>query len=98
MVDRPLLASLSSGGGRAKLTDDDWFRMIFAGVGALVGVLVVLVVWPGFSSWILNSGRDLFELLDTRFGEGNGGDRSTASGPTSSSPATSPTTVRPAGT
>jgi general L-amino acid transport system permease protein len=70
---RKFLSALSSGGGRAKLTDDDWFRIIFAGVGALVGVVVVLVVWPGLSSWMLNSGRDLFELLERRFGEGNGG-------------------------
>jgi len=28
---------------------------------------------PGLSSWLLNSGRDLFELLDRRFGSGNGG-------------------------
>jgi general L-amino acid transport system permease protein len=70
---RRFLRSLSSGGGRAKLSDDDWFRMIFASVGALIGAFVVLVAWPGFSSWLLNSGRDLFELLEIRFGDGNGG-------------------------
>ena len=67
------LQSLASGGGRAKLSDDDWFRMVFAAIGSLLGVLLVLVVWPGLSSWILNSGRDFFELLESRFGDGNGG-------------------------
>jgi len=70
---RRFLASLTSGGGRAKLTDDDWFRMIFAGVGAVVVSLAVVFVWPGLASWVLNSSHDLFQLLDSRFGEGNGG-------------------------
>jgi general L-amino acid transport system permease protein len=70
---RRFLNSLSTGGGRAKLSDDDWFRMIFVAAGALIGVAVVLFVWPGLSSWLLNSGRDLFELLESRFGDGNGG-------------------------
>ena len=47
--------------------------MIFAAIGALLGALLVLVLWPGLSSWILNSGRDFFELLESRFGDGNGG-------------------------
>ena len=69
---RNFLRSLSSGGGRAKLVDDDYFRMIFAGMGAFAAV-ILLFVWPGLSSWMLNSGRDLFELLESRFGSGNGG-------------------------
>ena len=69
---RNFLNSLSSGGGRAKLIDDDYFRIVFAGVGALAVVLVAFA-WPGLSSWILNSGQDFFELLESRFGSGNGG-------------------------
>ncbi len=70
---RRFLKSMSSGGGRAKLTDDDWFRMIFAFAGSVLVAFAVLVVWPGLSSWLLNSGRDFFQLLDDRFGSGNGG-------------------------
>jgi general L-amino acid transport system permease protein len=58
--------------GLAKLTDDDWFRMIFAGISALIAVLV-LVLWPGLSSWIINSGSDFWGLLGDKFG----GDRGT---------------------
>ena len=56
--------------GLAKLTDDDYFRMIFAGVGAVVGLAFVWLIWPGGSSWLVNSGRDLFEVLGDKFGEG----------------------------
>lgn len=58
--------------GLARLTDDDYFRMIFAGVGAALGVVVV-VLWPGLSSWMLNSSRDLFEVLGDKFGGGRTG-------------------------
>ena len=58
--------------GLAKLTDDDWFRMIFAVIGALLAVFVLLVLWPGLSSWIINSGSDFWALLGDKFG----GDRS----------------------
>jgi len=58
--------------GLAKLTDDDWFRMIFAGVGALIAGLVFLVIWPGLSSWLINSSRDLFEVAEAKFGDGRG--------------------------
>lgn len=70
---RRFLASMTSGGGRAKLTDDDWFRIIFALVGGVVVALAAVLIWPGLASWFLNSGRDFFTLLDTRFGSGNGG-------------------------
>jgi len=32
-----------------------------------------VVLWPGLSSWMLNSGRDLFELLGDKFGDGRTG-------------------------
>ena len=59
--------------GLAKLTDDDYFRMIFAGIGALLFAFFVWVLWPGFSSWLINSGRDLFEVLEDKFGNGRDG-------------------------
>ncbi len=54
--------------GLAKLTDDDYFRMIFAGVGALLGCLFFLVIWPGFSSWVINSGADFWNVAGDKFG------------------------------
>jgi len=54
--------------GLAKLTDDDYFRMIFALVGAALFSLVVWVVWPGLSSWVINSGSDFWGWLGDKFG------------------------------
>lgn len=58
--------------GLAKLTDDDWFRMIFAVVGAAVFTIVVWRVWPGLSSWIVNSGSDFWGWLGDKFGDDRG--------------------------
>ena len=58
--------------GLAKLTDDDWFRVIFAALMAGVACIVLLVLWPGFSSWLINSSRDLFDVLARKFGDGRG--------------------------
>jgi general L-amino acid transport system permease protein len=63
------LDSKRSPAGLAKLTDDDWFRMIFAGVLALVAIVFVWRVWPGLSSWIINSGRDFWNLAADKFGD-----------------------------
>ena len=59
--------------GLAKLTDDDYFRMIFAGVGGVLGAFFFLVLWPGLSSWMINSTSDLFEVLGNKFGNGRSG-------------------------
>ncbi len=59
-------------GDSAKLTDDDWFRVIFAGFAAATACVVFLVLWPGLSSWLVNSSRDLFDVLANKFGEGRG--------------------------
>ncbi len=59
--------------GLAKLTDDDWFRMIFAGFMSLVAAVVFLVLWPGLSSWLINSTGDLFGVLGDKFGDGRNG-------------------------
>ena len=59
--------------GLAKLTDDDYFRMIFAAVGGVLGAFFFLVLWPGLSSWMINSTSDLFEVLGNKFGNGRRG-------------------------
>lgn len=68
--------------GLAKLTDDDIFRMIFSAVGALIAVLVIWVVWPGLSSWIVNSGSDFWHWLGDKFGDGRSGQPIDAMKPT----------------
>ena len=55
--------------GMAALTDDDWFRQIFAFVGAGVVAAFLWLVWPGFSDWIINSSSDLFRVLADKFGQ-----------------------------
>ncbi len=52
--------------GLAKLTDDDIFRMGSAAVAGLVGV-VIFFSFGGISDWVLNSGRDLFSVMDDKF-------------------------------
>jgi general L-amino acid transport system permease protein len=52
--------------GHLSLSDDDWFRIIFIALASLVVVFVV-VRWTGLSSWILNSGRDLFGVMEAKF-------------------------------
>ena len=70
---RNFLKSRRTPGGAAQLTDDDKFRVIFAGVGAGLAILVVYVVWPGLSSWMINSSSDLFGVLEDKFGNGRTG-------------------------
>ena len=69
---RKFLDSKRSPAGLAKLTDDDWFRMIFSGFIGLVAVFVVVKGWPGLSSWIINSGSDFWGVLSDKFGDGRG--------------------------
>ena len=70
---RRFLARHRTPAGLMKLTDDDKFRIIFAGVGALAVIALVLVGWPGLSSWIINSGTDLLEVIANKFGDGRTG-------------------------
>ncbi len=70
---RRFLARLRTPAGLMKLTDDDKFRIIFAGVGALAVIAFVLVGWPGLSSWIINSGTDLLGVIADKFGDGRAG-------------------------
>ena len=70
---RRFLARRRTPAGLTKLADDDYFRIVFAAVGALLVIAFVTVGWPGLSSWIINSGRDLFEVLGDKFGDGRTG-------------------------
>lgn len=54
--------------GFAKLTDNDYFSIIFTAFLCLAFILSVTLVWPGFASWIINSGSDLFHVLADKFG------------------------------
>ena len=68
--------------GLMKLSDDDWFRIIFAAVGALLAI-VVLTAWPRLSGAIIDllgrTGMDwlridngFFGWLADKFGDGRG--------------------------
>ena len=70
---RRFLARHRTPAGLMKLTDDERFRIIFAGVGAVAVIAFVLVGWPGLSSWIINSGTDLLEVIAGKFGDGRTG-------------------------
>lgn len=70
---RLFLNSRRTPAGLAKLTDDDYFRMIFAGVGAVFAGAFIWILWPGGSSWLVNSGSDLFNVLGDKFGDGRDG-------------------------
>jgi len=61
------LDNLRTPAGLAKLTDDDIFRIIFAGFSALMGIVLVFVIWPGLSAWLIHSLRDFFHLLGDKF-------------------------------
>jgi len=67
---RRFWASFDGPSGRAKLTDDDWFRIVFAAIGGLL-ISAVVVLWPGLSAWIVHSSHDLFRFLETKFDFGN---------------------------
>ena len=70
---RRFLARHRTPAGLMRLTDDDWFRMIFAAAAAAAVVLLVAVIWPGLSSWIVNSSSDGLGVLADKFGNGRTG-------------------------
>ena len=73
---KQFLDSRRTPAGLAKLIDDDYFRIIFAVMGGLAGVLLVFWLWPGMSSWVVNSGSDFFQVAADKFGlDENGVDR-----------------------
>ena len=63
---RSFLNSRRTPAGLARLTDDDYFRMIFAAVGGILGAIFFLILWPGLSSWMINSLSDLFNVLSNK--------------------------------
>ena len=70
---RRFLAQRRTPAGLTRLTDDDWFRMIFAAVAAGAVVLFAVAVWPGLASWLINSSGDGLGLLADKFGDGRTG-------------------------
>lgn len=65
--------------GLAKLTDDDYFRLAFSAFSAVVALVVFWVIWPGLSSWIVNSGSDFWQVAADKFGSDEAGNSRTAS-------------------
>ncbi len=63
---RRFLDSMRTPAGLAKLTDDHWFRMIFAGLIGLFGAVLV-VVFPAISETILNMFEAFFNFLGDKF-------------------------------
>ncbi len=63
---RKFLAGRRSAVGHLALSDDDYFRIIFTAIAALMAVTVA-IYWTGLSSWILNSGSDLFRVIEAKF-------------------------------
>ncbi len=66
---RNFFAERRTPAGTARLDDDDWFRVIFAAVGAAFACFFFLALWPGLSSWLINSFSDLFQVLADKFGD-----------------------------
>jgi len=65
---RRFLNSRRTPAGLAKLSDDDYFRMVFAVVMAVLATFTFWVLWPGLSSWIINSGADFWGWFGDKFG------------------------------
>ena len=64
---RRFLDSMRTPAGLAKLTDDDWFRMIFAGLIGLFGAALFIFV-PAISEAILRLFEAFFNFLGDKFG------------------------------
>ncbi len=65
---RRFLNSRRTPAGLAKLSDDDYFRMVFAVILAMIGTFVVWILWPGLSSWIVNSVANFWGWFGDKFG------------------------------
>ena len=63
---RKFIRKHRSARGHLSLVDDDWFRIIFTTAVSII-LVFVFISWSGLSSWILNSGRDLFEVIEAKF-------------------------------
>lgn len=72
-VKRFIASRRTGAGSIMHLSDDDWFRMIFAAAGAIVTIVVIFVVWPGLASWTVNAVSDVLGVLADKFGDGRTG-------------------------
>jgi general L-amino acid transport system permease protein len=52
--------------GLAKLTDDDYFRLGSAAVAGILGI-VVAFMFTGIANWVLDAGRDFFNVASDKF-------------------------------
>ncbi|MDJ0952914.1 MAG: ABC transporter permease subunit [Acidimicrobiia bacterium] len=66
MFIKRFLDSRRTPAGLAKLTDDDYFRLISAGVLGAVGAVIALVV-PGIGEAVLTWGARFFEFVQGKF-------------------------------
>ena len=69
---RSLLNSRRTPVGFAKLTDNDWFQMLFTAFAAGVAALVVVRFRPGISTWFVESVGSFWSFLGSKFGDGRG--------------------------
>lgn len=69
---RSLLNSRRTPVGFAKLTDNDWFQMLFSAFAAGVAALVVVRFRPGISAWFVDSVGSFWSFLGAKFGDGRG--------------------------
>lgn len=69
---RRLLNSRRTPVGFAKLTDDDWFRMLFSAFVAVLAALVVVRFRPGITTWFVESVGSFWTFLGDKFGDGRG--------------------------
>lgn len=69
---RRLLNSRRTPVGFAKLTDDDWFRMLFSAFVAVLAALVVVRFRPGITTWLVESVGSFWSFLGDKFGDGRG--------------------------
>ena len=69
---RSLLNSRRTPVGFAKLTDNDWIRMLFTAFLAGVAALVVVRFQPGITTWFAESVGNFWSFLGAKFGDGRG--------------------------
>ena len=69
---RSLLNSRRTPVGFAKLTDNDWFQMLFTAFAAGIAALVVVRFRPGISTWFVESVGSFWSFLGAKFGDGRG--------------------------
>lgn len=58
--------------GMARLSDDDWFSMIFMGAAAIFWTFTLWKLIPNSGQWVVDGMSGLFEWFGAKFGEGRG--------------------------